>query len=205
LLWDASTSLNDELRAGELPNLSNHKRLLLTITACLALQDPSGLQAVLEVVQGPAAIKLPDCTDSAARNSATAASGAVTPTAAGAAGSAAAAEGGFASTPAAALLFLGQLLLKQGAVQQAEQLHRQAVQLEPTCGCCALGLAQVLECQWQYAGVLQVLLEFCDSNPDRQLGPLPLKVSFIMNDPAVPSCLRLVQNITAALCKPQWP
>jgi hypothetical protein len=56
------------------------------------------------------------------------------------------------------------------------QLYWQAVQLNPGCSTCALGLAQALEVQCDYVGVLRVVLEYCSLSPEQQLGPLLLQV-----------------------------
>jgi hypothetical protein len=82
-----------------------------------------------------------------------------------------------AARSAQAVAYLAHTLLAEGAVQQAVQLHRTAVQLNPRCSSCALGLAQTLEVQCDYAGVLQALLGFCRSNLGLlQVGPLSLQV-----------------------------
>lgn len=99
--------------------------------------------------------------------------------AAGRAGVAAPAEAAAAvAAPGApaALCFLAHTLLTQGVVQPSVQLYHQAMQLNPGCSRCALGLAQALEVQCDYAGVLQVVLGFCNSNPKQQLRPLLLQV-----------------------------
>jgi cytochrome c-type biogenesis protein CcmH/NrfG len=77
---------------------------------------------------------------------------------------------------AAAMAFLANILLTQGAVQQAVKLYRCAVQLCPRSSQCVLGLAQALEMQCDYDGVLQAFLGFCRSNSRQQLGPLKLQV-----------------------------
>lgn len=79
-------------------------------------------------------------------------------------------------TPAA-LAFLANVLKDNGAVQQAVQLFQKAVQLQPDCSSFALGMAHCLELQYDYAGVLKVVLGYCAACGLKQLGPLQLKVS----------------------------
>jgi cytochrome c-type biogenesis protein CcmH/NrfG len=77
---------------------------------------------------------------------------------------------------AVAMAFLANILLTQGAVQQAVQLYGCAVQLCPESSQCVLGLVQGLEVQCDYDGALQAFLGFCRSNSEQQLGPLKLQV-----------------------------
>lgn len=80
------------------------------------------------------------------------------------------------ASTAAALSFLAHTLLTQGAVHQAVELYRKALQHNPQSSNCALGLAQALEVQCDYAGVMQAVLRFCNTHPAVQLGPLSLQV-----------------------------
>lgn len=90
-----------------------------------------------------------------------------------------AAAGGSKTSSAAAMAFLASTLLSHGAVAQAVQLLRQAVQLSPGSSQCALGLAQALEVQCDYDGVLDTFLGFCRSNSEHQLGPVKLQVGVV--------------------------
>jgi hypothetical protein len=83
------------------------------------------------------------------------------------------------STPdsSAALSFLARVIKNSGAVHQAVQLYKKAVQVQPGSSSYALGLAQTLELDHEYAAVLQVLLQYCEACKSKWLGPLQLKVS----------------------------
>lgn len=76
----------------------------------------------------------------------------------------------------AALAFLAHVVKHNGAVQQAVQLYRKTVQLQPHSSSYALGLAHALELDHEYAAVLQVVLRYCAGCGSQQLGPLCLKV-----------------------------
>jgi hypothetical protein len=76
-----------------------------------------------------------------------------------------------------AIAFLANLLKCNGAVQQALQLYKKAVQMRPDCSSYALGLVHGLELDFKYAAVLQVVLAYCVACGSKQVGPLQLKVS----------------------------
>jgi hypothetical protein len=80
------------------------------------------------------------------------------------------------SSSPAALSFLANILVNNGAVQQAVQLYKQAVQMQPGCSSYALGLAHALELDYEYAEVLKVVLHYCEACDEECLGPLQLKV-----------------------------
>lgn len=80
---------------------------------------------------------------------------------------------------AAALAFLADTIKIHGAVRQAVQLYRKAVQLQPGSSSYALQLAHALELDHDYAGVLKVVLPYCERNGQEVLGPLQLQVSSI--------------------------
>eukprot|EP00775_Hariotina_reticulata_P004975 gene4975-5217_t len=67
---------------------------------------------------------------------------------------------------AAALSYLATTLKAQGAVQQAVQLYRHAVCLQPRSAVHALALANGLELLYDYTGVMKVLLDYCAVNED---------------------------------------